>query len=240
MAKRRTVRSTAWAKAALGALLLGIGVSIGWMASEAQIAQNEGIVIREVPVVKEVTRVVAVTQWVEITARETVLVERVITATPLPTATPRPTSSLGTRENPAPVGEMLLFQSGDDILRVRIREVITGPEAARRVADANMFNNAAPDGLEFVLFYSQVTLSQTPKKEAVSVSDFHWTLVDMEGRLHNPPTIVEPEPAFNGRGYEGATIEGWVVHSRAVGEPALLVYGLAFNGTGGAWFAVPE
>lgn len=228
--------SSRWALAALAALLLSIGVVIGWIASEAQIREERGVYVQ---VEKQVTRLVMVTQVVEVTVRETVWVERVVTATPPPPPTPRPTPSVGTRANPAPLGETLLYQDGDDISLVTITAWVTGDEAARRVAAANLFNEIATEGNEFVLFHARVTLSQTARSEAVAVTDYAWTLVDAEGRLWKPPSIVEPEPNLNGSGYEGATIEGWVVHTRRVGQPVSLVYDLSYKGTGGAWFAVP-
>jgi len=229
--------------AIVGVLFLLISLLAGCAAPDAQVVTETVIVEKEVEVEKEVTRLVEVTKEVTkkvtVLVKETVVVENVITATPPPTPRPKPTASVGGRKNPAALGDTVVCEREGNVYEVSITEIVGGAEAAKRVADANMFNDTVKEGSEFVLFYAQVKLVKTAGEGTVGVSDSDWTLVDASGELWRVPMVVGPSPEFGGNGFEGATFEGWAVHIRQVGEAVSLVFDLGYDGMGGAWFAVP-
>jgi hypothetical protein len=162
------------------------------------------------------------------------------TYTPSSAATSAPTPSIGRRDRPAAIGDTVAFVLEEKRFVVTLVEVITGEEAAARIAKANQFNDPPPEDHEFLLFYARVKLESLPHNTRASVSEFDFSLVDASGRVWNPPSIVDPEPELQGSGFGGAVIEGWGTHVRRVGEPVHLVFEMSWDGTEGLWFAIPE
>ena len=156
-----------------------------------------------------------------------------------PTATPDPEPQAGTRKSPAQVGETIQYTTSQGVFDISITEVITGDEAKRRIADANMFNDTVTEGNEFVLFYTTVALVEVNDEGTIGFSEYDWTLVDASGKLWSAPSIVDPDPKFTGNGFEGATLEGWSSHIRTIGEQVSLVFDMDYDGTGGVWFSIP-
>lgn len=165
------------------------------------------------------------------------------TETPLPTPTPAATQTPkpipGSRRAPAKLSETISVMMDASQFAVTITQVITGKDAAARVAEANEFNEMPQEGYEYVLFYAKARIAKSPNGRAVSADDFSWRMVDPTGYIHTPQAIVNPEPRFSGSGFEGATIEGWSTFVRKVDEPVSLVFAMKSDGSGGAWFAIP-
>ena len=156
-----------------------------------------------------------------------------------PTATPEPEPEVGTRKAPAQIGDMLAVTHSGHKFEVSITEVITGDEAKKRIIDANMFNDVPTEGNEFVLFYTTCKIVATKDDGATSVDEFDWRMVDSAGQIWTPPSVVDPEPAFGGSGFPGATIEGWSTHVRTIDDPVYLIFGMDYDGSGGIWFEIP-
>jgi hypothetical protein len=162
------------------------------------------------------------------------------TTTLAPTHTAEPTPSIGTRERPAAVGDVLTVTLDETRYEVSVAEIVSGAEAARRVAAANRYNALPGEGQEHLLFRAVVRILAVPGGGKVNLTEFSFSLVDGEGRVWNPPSVVDPEPQFQGSGFAGATVEGWGTHQRRVDEAVYLVFEMNWDGSQGVWFAVPK
>jgi hypothetical protein len=59
-----------------------------------------------------------------------------------------------------------------------------------------------------------------------------------QNQVLQPPSLVEPQPAFEIEFFPGARGGGWMAWAIHEDDPApLLVYGLEYDGSGGTFFA---
>lgn len=82
------------------------------------------------------------------------------TPTPKPSFAPKPAAKLGTRENPAKVGDIISYEKntlfyGAD-LEITMTKVIRGREAARIVKSESVFNSDPGKGKEYILAYFRI------------------------------------------------------------------------------------
>lgn len=194
----------------------------------AETAVSEVEVTREVPV--EVTRLVEVTKEVEVEVTRLVEKEVVVTATPPPTAVPTNTPTgpvLGERGNPYAVGQTAsLTQGGSLEFELTVQEVIRGEAALQRIQQANQFNDAPPEGFEFVLAYIEV--SYTGAEDGTLEIGPYSTSVVTNGRVISyddtfaySPCCLEPE--FDIELLAGGTAGGWLALPASVDDPAPLL-----------------
>jgi hypothetical protein len=163
------------------------------------------------------------------------------TNTRYPTNTPPPQP--GSRTLPVALGTtgIAVMESEGVRLEITITNVVSGDEAWSMIREANMYNDPPPEGMEYVLFYTSLTIVEGPDDETQSFSGYSWNLVRPDGKveeLMDSAWIVEPEPIFDGSGFPGATIEGWSAFARPPGEEVVLVFGMGYGGRGGVWFAL--
>ncbi|MDQ6419927.1 stalk domain-containing protein [Paenibacillus sp. LHD-117] len=156
----------------------------------------------------------------------------------------KPTEAVGfSRKNPAPLNTKVKFDydefSGKYTAEATITESIRGEEAWEMVYDANMFNEAPPEGYEYLLVKINFkVLKNIIEDKAVQVSYYDFDLVSSSGKDYAKESIVTPEPEFNVSLYEGASDEGWAAYLVEKGDTPVLAFGRDYDGTGGIWFKV--
>lgn len=108
--------------------------------------------------------------------------------------------------------------------QLTVQGVQIGDEALATITSANEGNDAAPEGLIWVLASIAAT-NTSDQTRVINVTDFAVTGTD--GILRRTPAMVCPEPALQATVEAGASIEGWVP--------------LQVNDTGNivAWFSSP-
>lgn len=127
-------------------------------------------------------------------------------------------SDVGTRKNPVPLGTEIqaavdLSSWGKGIVALTVSDVVRGQDAADMVADANMFNSPAPDGLEFIL--AKVTVSfiedQSGKDSPLKINYLKFKGVSSSYAVQERASEVLPDPKLDAEIYEGASDSGWVL-----------------------------
>ena len=165
------------------------------------------------------------------------------TPTLQPSPTPEPPPELGTRMNPIPLGQQVgAVTTGLGETReynVAILETIRGEPAWLAVQDANMFNDAPAEGNEYVLVRARVEYLSGPSDETSQISVWDFNIVTSAGVTLDPPSIVDPEPAFEAQFFPGGSVEGWMTFEVPANDPVpLLVFGMGYDGSGGVYFAL--
>ena len=151
--------------------------------------------------------------------------------TPRPTTTPRPTPML--RDNPLPGTATASVLNWD----VRVLESKRGDAAWQDIKAANRNNEAAPQGMEYLLVKLHVKCNYSDDKEhLVTLRDFAVTgdrLVE-----YSRAPVVPPEPLLYARLTSGQTTEGWAAYLVGQGEGNLmLVVSELLNPlAGGRWY----
>jgi hypothetical protein len=123
-----------------------------------------------------------------------------------------PADELGTRDNPAAIGQTVTFSEGGvDEWTVTLGKPVLNANAA--VHAANQFNEAAPKGMQFAMV--PVTVKRLGKDSATPWVDLTVDFVSADGTTHEPGdvSVVAPEPDFDDLNemYAGATGTGNVV-----------------------------
>lgn len=167
------------------------------------------------------------------------------TRTPRPSPTPRPTAtavpSMGTRSEPYRLGQTaVLTQAGTIEFEATLVEVIRGQEAWERVLSANMFNEAAPAGSEYLIALVSVVYTGADTG-VLDLGEADWSLIS-EGRISKyfdlPVNVCCMEPAFDMQLFSGGSGEGWLAWIVPIGEAEpLLAIGLDPDGSGGIFFS---
>jgi hypothetical protein len=155
-----------------------------------------------------------------------------------PEPTPTTTPSIGNRSEPVPFGDTFGFlEKEDHVFLLTVVESYRGEEAWARLLAANQFNEPPPEGMEYLLIYARVDYLPGVSDEALRLDQWDFRIVS-QNQVLKPPTVVEPEPAFELEFFPGASGGGWMAWTVFVGDEApLLVYGLDSDGSGGAYFA---
>jgi hypothetical protein len=154
------------------------------------------------------------------------------TNTPKPTSTPKPTETLEPTATPttAPIGfsrsypyprsEIASVPNWD----VQILEVKRGEEAWKDLKAANMFNEVAPEGMEYILVKLHVKSKYTDADEhSIDGCSFDVTGNHLILYTCSMAMVVEPEPQLDARLFTGGEAEGWSAYLVAQGEGNLLL-----------------
>jgi len=166
------------------------------------------------------------------------------TWTPRPSATSRPTATptpeFGTRINPYPLGGTVsLIQGGEIEFTLTIIETTRGEDAWDIILDANMFNDPAPEGLEYILIRVKVVYNG-PDEGALELNDTDWASIS-KGRVYDyfDSSICCLEPEFDVTLFAGGEAEGLIALLVAIDDPApLAAIGMKSDGSGGLFFAL--
>ena len=120
-------------------------------------------------------------------------------------------------------------------------EIIRGAEAWNKIINANMFNDEAPDGYEYILARIAFSVLDTKTDFAVDSPEYDFDTFSSNNEEMEKVSVVEPEPQMADRLYEGGNTEGWITVMVRKDDPApKIAYGLDYDGTGGIWFALYE
>jgi hypothetical protein len=137
-------------------------------------------------------------------------------------ATPSAGSAIGgSRVSPAP---------GDQPVTAgpwtfTISEILTGDDAAAKVADASAENPGAGDGMQYIAVHLSAANTGNRAYE-IGESDFGVTGDD--GLVYQFDTATPPDPALEGSVEAGASLDGWVVSAVPAGDGNLM---LVYNST---------
>ena len=148
------------------------------------------------------------------------------TNTPQPTNTPRPTLTptlvpIGlSRNNPYPLSELVSAPNWD----VQVLEVKRGEGAWTDIHAANMFNEPAPEGMEYLLVKIHVKSTYTDSDEhTINGCDFDVTGDRQIAYTCRMASVVEPEPQLDAKLYTGGEAEGWAAYPVGQGEGNLIL-----------------
>ena len=147
------------------------------------------------------------------------------------------------RLNPAPIGTKQTFSVSDYFdeytATAVINSVVRGAEAWDMIQKANMFNDEAGEGLEYIVANVSFTLVSSKDDTAVSFTSYSLTPYSSENVEYAVPFVVAPEPALDGNVFPGGTSTGYVVFAVSTSdEHPKVVVGDDFRGNGGVWFSL--
>lgn len=157
--------------------------------------------------------------------------------------TPSAPSGKYGRANPAPVGTAQSVSidsySGNYSVSALITEALRGDDAWKKIKAANMYNDAAPDGKEYILVKIRLSLDSVDGDRSVSFSRFDFTPYSATNAEYDSVSVVAPDPRFSGSLYQGGTLEGYAAYLVDKTDTApKVVFGAKYDGTGGIWFAL--
>ncbi len=166
--------------------------------------------------------------------------------TPTVTPTPRPLApeGSGTRDNPVPFGTVVHLEGATEdndpiVYEIAITQVERGDEAWRRIKAANMFNDPAEEGKEYVLVYVELKYIDGPQQQPVKFNYGTFRAVTNGQVSTNLPLVVAPDPRYDFSLFPGSAAKGWFVQVVYPDDPdPLLVMGMAYDGTGGIYFSL--
>ncbi len=143
--------------------------------------------------------------------------------------------------NPAPVGTMQTVQFEYIIdkftANVTVKEILRGAAAWDLIKDANMFNEEAGAGYEYILAKIDFKLTNAPGDKKYDVSGYSFDLISDKGKSYDKGLVIAPEPELTGELYKGASIEGYTVFKVATSDKQpKITFGRNYDGTGGIWF----
>jgi len=123
-------------------------------------------------------------------------------------------------------------------LNITLVEIVRGAEAWSRIEEANMFNDPAPSGFEYVLVRIRFEYLEGPTADtSYDISPVWFTVVSSEGREQEYESVVPPEPELRASLYPGATHEGWGAYLvEEQDDKPLITFGRDYKGRGGIWW----
>jgi len=147
------------------------------------------------------------------------------------------------RNNPAPINTVQTVKEesflGNNTVAVRIVEVIRGENAAAMVKNANMFNNPAEEGKEYIVVKIAVSALEVEDDKSVNINGYSFSCFSQNNEKYDSSLVVAPQPALDATLYAGGNAEGYVVFKVRQNDPApKIAYGLKYDGTGGGWFSL--
>lgn len=153
-----------------------------------------------------------------------------------------PTSTYS-RSNPAPIGKTQTVTYNNYLNKytaeVTIKETISGASAWNKIKNANMFNDEAPEGKEYILVKAEVKILSSEDDKAVDLSPYSFDAFSQTDVEYESPIIINPDPAFSGSVYKGGTMSGYITFTVDKTDDApKVVFGKKFDGTGGVWFSI--
>ncbi len=143
--------------------------------------------------------------------------------------------------NPAPLNTTQVIEVEELLQKYKVemsvKEIIRGEGAWKLVQEANMFNEPAPEGYEYLLAKIYFKLLDIDEGKQYNLTGVSIDLVSSDGKDYDYAFAVAPEPSLNARLYKGASHEGWAVYLvRKDDAKPKLVFGRKYDGSGGIWF----
>ena len=157
------------------------------------------------------------------------------------------TSTGYSRTNPAPINTMQTFTkpkgyfTDSYTVSLRVAEVYRGSKAWEMIKAANMFNDEAPAGKEYIVAKLVGSVISSNGDKAVHFSEYNFTAFSGTNVEYDMASVVNPEPEFSGDVYTGGTTSGYCVFlvNKDDANPKI-VYGQDYDGTGGVWFSLSK
>jgi hypothetical protein len=143
--------------------------------------------------------------------------------------------------NPAPIGRVQTI-TVDDLLQkykveMSIKEIIRRDDAWEKIRAANIFNDPAPDGCEYILAEIYFKVLDIDEGQAYNLNDINIDMISSDGKEYEYAMVVAPEPTIDANLYKGASNEGWAVYIVKKDDATpKLVFGRNYTGSGGIWF----
>lgn len=166
---------------------------------------------------------------------------------PTATSPTQPAGSAGlSRSHPASKGQAVSIDIKNLIddynATVKVKEVLRGEVAWKRIKEANMFNIEAKEGYEYILAKLLFKVNSNKHQEAqVNVGAHSFTLVSKEGKDYDSTIVVTPEPKIDANLSVGSSSEGWVVFQvKKEDATPLIAFGRGYDGRGGIWLKAYE
>lgn len=152
-----------------------------------------------------------------------------------------PVANKYTMKNPAPIGAMQTLNYKDMFeeykAQVSVKEILRGDEALKLIKEANMFNDEAGEGYEYILAKINFKLLDIPGDKVFSLMGISFKLVSDVGKEYDYASVVQPDPVLDAKLYKGASNEGWAVFKVKIDDAKpLITFGRNYDGTGGIWF----
>jgi len=159
----------------------------------------------------------------DLDARRFVAIDEGATISPDPAlAKIAPTDAGATRASPAPLGTTAV----SDDWEITVLEVYRGSDAAQRVAEANPFNDPAPEGQEYIVARVRARyLGSDDQDMAAGIAQNAFKVTGAANVIYERPSVVAPTPSLEAYLFPGGQAEGWIVVQAPVEEAGLtLVY----------------
>ncbi len=149
------------------------------------------------------------------------------------------------RNNPAPVGTAQTCVVDNYLnsytAEIKVTESYSGSKAWSKIKEANMFNESAPDGKEYILVKIEATITSVEDDKAVNLSTYNFTPFSGTNTEYGSALVITPDPQFTGSVYEGGTLKGYAAFLvDKDDENPKIVFGENYDGTGGVWFSIRE
>ncbi len=128
------------------------------------------------------------------------------------------TDAGATRSGPAPLGTTVVSEEWE----ITLLEVLRGADAAQRITEANQFNDAAPEGQEYLIArVSARYLGAGDPDNAAGIDQNAFKVTGASNVIYDRPSVVAPQPALDAYLFPGGQVEGWVVVQAPAGEAGL-------------------
>ena len=157
-----------------------------------------------------------------------------------PSPTPVPTPALGQRGLPVPLGETFVWRGDGREVELTIQRTMMGDEALTMVLEANSFNDAPGEGFVYALVYAKARYLTGDESEPWDMGEFDFVVVS-KNRLWKAPSVVDPEPNFEWKGFPGVEVEGWMTFVVYADDPAPVLVFTPDRGSDvsqGVWFVL--
>ncbi|MDL4842509.1 hypothetical protein [Aquibacillus rhizosphaerae] len=107
-----------------------------------------------------------------------------------------------------------------------VTEVIRGEEAYQELQSMNEFNEAAPEGYEWVLAKTKVEFVESETEDISLFMDgtMNFTMISKSGDVYSGDIYAVTEPDFSFEMYVGSEKEGYISGLVKAGEKAQLRY----------------
>lgn len=142
-----------------------------------------------------------------------------------PTPTPEPVvDDQGSLTNPFPIGyPVSITESGADYYTMTAK--LISADASGDIAQANQFNDPAPNGMKYVLVEFTFTGANADNPVRPGSALYSWQLADQDGKLYNDAIVVTPGESISGAPelYKGQTFTGQTAYLVPVGTTKLFM-----------------
>lgn len=141
--------------------------------------------------------------------------------------------AFGKRSNPVPVGttqpvDIVIFDNESNSFAgkadITITEVKRGQEVLDFVKGQNEFNEAPPEGYEYMMLNVKATLKEAETEDYAWLADgWDFNFIGEDGSPYEMVSVVH-EPEYHGEVFVGGTVEGLIINQVKVNDPIKVVY----------------